>query len=315
MQRNTLIGAVALAAMLFSVGAYAEYAVDLEAGWADEDTVFAKAHPRDRRRGLFQRAYGGGHCGRARAGRAVARNRRGCGAAGRAARRARRLFRRIRAVPAAGQAARRAAYFEARRIKRAIAFANPRLDFGRLLFIERHHAKGVFHMCDQFYGFNAVRGGGLFVLEDPFGETPRLRNLLEDSIAGTGRFAGKPLPPGAYLSPELSFDGSTVYFAYSQAEGEDLEWSERASWHIFKVNADGTGLEQISDGPWDDFDPCELPDGRIAFNLRAARAAICAAGGTAPPTPCSRWPPTARTSAPSASTRRTSGSRASTTTA
>ena len=31
------------------------------------------------------------------------------------------------------------------------------------------------------------------------------------------------------------------------------------------MNIDGSGLEQLTDGTWNDFDPCWLPNGRIAF--------------------------------------------------
>ena len=31
------------------------------------------------------------------------------------------------------------------------------------------------------------------------------------------------------------------------------------------MNVDGTGLEQLTDGTWNDFDPCWMPSGRIAF--------------------------------------------------
>jgi len=41
------------------------------------------------------------------------------------------------------------------RLMRRIAFANPLLDFDKLLFIKRHDSVGVFHMCDQYYGCNA----------------------------------------------------------------------------------------------------------------------------------------------------------------
>ena len=156
-------------------------------------------------------------------------------------------------------------YFSARRLLRQAAFANPLLDFDRLLFIERYHAVGVFHMCDQYYGFNATPGGGLFVLEHPFGGEPRLANLLEGTVVQEGRLAGQTLEGGAFLSPELSFDGKTILFAYTQAKGKDLEWTPESSWHIFKVDADGSNLVQLTDGPWNDFDPCFLPNGRIVF--------------------------------------------------
>jgi hypothetical protein len=149
---------------------------------------------------------------------------------------------------------------------RQIAFANPRLrQIKRLLFITRHDARGVFHMVDQFYGFNAQPGGRLLVLEDPFGPEPRLVDLLKDAVVQNGRLQGQRLEGGAFLSPEVSFDGTTILFAWCQAQGEDLEWSERACYHLFKVNADGSDLTQLTDGPYDDFDPCFLPNGRVVF--------------------------------------------------
>ena len=172
----------------------------------------------------------------------------------------------------APQHVRRQLYLEARQLARQIAFANPLLNVDRLLFIKRHDSVGVFHMCDQYYGCNAKPGGGLFVLDDPFSEDPRLVNLLENSRVENGRLAGQKLEGGTFLSPELSFDGNTILFAYSQAtayakyEGKEAyEWGPEISYHIFKCNADGSRLVQLTDGPSDDFDPCFLPDGRIAF--------------------------------------------------
>ncbi|HPD16902.1 MAG TPA: hypothetical protein PLE19_18295 [Planctomycetota bacterium] len=170
------------------------------------------------------------------------------------------------------QPAARELYLSVRRVKRAIAFANPLLDFDKLLFITRHDAAGVFHMCDQFYGCNARPGGGLFVLHDPFGKSPRLLNLLENARVEKGRLAGGTLAGGAFLSPDLSFDGRTLLFAHSQATAfaksrgkETYLWGPEISYHLFRCNADGTGLVQLTDGHPDDFDPCWLPNGRIAF--------------------------------------------------
>jgi hypothetical protein len=155
---------------------------------------------------------------------------------------------------------------------RGIAFCNPLLDFDKILFIKRHDSGGVFHMCDQYYGCNARPGGGLFILSDPFGTSPKLINVLQNSVVERGRLTGDDLSSGAFLSPELSYDGKTILFAYTQAKAyekyrgkEAYEWSPEISYHIFKVNIDGTGLVQLTDGPWNDFDPCFLPDGRIVF--------------------------------------------------
>ncbi|MCH5373703.1 MAG: discoidin domain-containing protein, partial [Planctomycetes bacterium] len=160
----------------------------------------------------------------------------------------------------------------AREVKRQIAFCHPGLDIDRLLFIKRHDSVGVFHMCDQFYGCNAKPGGGLYVLEDPCGPEPRLKNLLEDSVVANGRLAGRKLDGGTFLSPEVSWDGRTILFAYSEAAAwekyqgrEAYEWTPECCYHIFRVDADGSNLVQLTDGSQDDFDPCFLPNGRIVF--------------------------------------------------
>jgi len=162
--------------------------------------------------------------------------------------------------------ARRAIYLDARRLKRRIAFANPLLAFDKLLFVKKHDPSGPFHMCDQYYGCNARPGGGLFVLHDPFGPSPKLTSLLESSVVEQGRLKGQKLVPGAFLSPELSFDGKTLLFAYTQAKAKKTyQWAPEFSYHLFKCNADGSGLVQLTDGDPDDFDPCFLPNGRVAF--------------------------------------------------
>ncbi|OHB70582.1 MAG: hypothetical protein A2V70_07740 [Planctomycetes bacterium RBG_13_63_9] len=164
------------------------------------------------------------------------------------------------------QHVRREIDLDARRLARQIAWCNPLLDFDKLLLIKRHDPGGIFHMCDQYYGCNAIPGGGLYVLSDPLGPEAKLTNLLEDSVVENGRLKGQKLVGGSFLSPELSYDGKTILFAYSECQAkETYQWAPEYSYHIFKVCADGTGLVQLTDGPADDFDPCFLPDGRIVF--------------------------------------------------
>ena len=167
--------------------------------------------------------------------------------------------------------ARRSLYFAARQLVRQIAMTNPRFNFDKILFVKRHDSAGVFHMCDQYYGCNGVPGGGLFVLHDPFGEA-RAENLLANSVVEKGRLTGEKLENGSFLSPELSFDGKEILFAFSQTQvwdkyrgKEAYEWSPEISFHVFKCKADGTELVQLTDGAWNDFDPCYLPNGRIVF--------------------------------------------------
>ncbi|HOD81923.1 MAG: hypothetical protein BWX88_00056 [Planctomycetes bacterium ADurb.Bin126] len=164
---------------------------------------------------------------------------------------------------------RRGLFVQAVALRRAVAMGNPLLNFDRIAFIKRHFLPGNEpagnHMCQQYYGFHAVRGGGLYVLDDPLGRQPRVRDVLADSTCRNGRFAGRKLAGGAFLSSSLSYDGRTIYFAYSEADPARNEWKPSTTYHLFRVNVDGSDLTQLTDGPCNDFDPCELPNGRVVF--------------------------------------------------
>ncbi|MHB8865947.1 MAG: NPCBM/NEW2 domain-containing protein, partial [Pirellulaceae bacterium] len=200
-------------------------------------------------------------------------------------------------TPMAEADARRKLFDEACQLRRQIAFSNPLLDFDELVFIKRHRA--IFqHMCDQFYGICQNPGGGLFVLKNAFGEAPTVRDVLAGSICETGRLRGQHLvggvvaPPGlqydgvktlsggdaeggSFLAPALSPDARQIAFAYVERKGSKEQefhedptrghWDPQRCYHLFKVNVDGSGLEQLTDGSWNDFDPCWLPNGRLAF--------------------------------------------------
>ena len=122
------------------------------------------------------------------------------------------------------------------------------------------------HMCDQYFGFHAIPGGGIYVLENAFGKAPKLRDVLANATCAKGRFAGKKLAgTGSFLGPELSYDGRTILFCYTEGEPTRYQWTERSTFHIFKVDVDGGNLTQLTDGPVNDLHPCWLPNGRIAF--------------------------------------------------
>jgi len=160
------------------------------------------------------------------------------------------------------------------RLRREVAYSNPLLNFDKLLFIKRHRP-GFNHMCDQYYGINAKPGGGVFVLVDPFGDDPQVHNVLADSVVQRGRLKGQKLEAGSFVAPDLSYDAKQIAFAYVECTGNRAHrfhtdatrghWDPGWSYHLFRVNVDGTGLEQLTDGTWNDFDPCWLPNGRMAF--------------------------------------------------
>jgi len=75
------------------------------------------------------------------------------------------------------------------------------------------------------------------------------------------------LPLWAFQHPEVSFDGRRALFAYCRAETDPKDRTEHLDrfYHLWEMGCDGTGLRQLTDGPFDDFSPRYLPDGRILF--------------------------------------------------
>lgn len=168
---------------------------------------------------------------------------------------------------------RRMQFAEVCQLRRKIAFSNPLLDFEDIIFLEHHRARYE-HMVDQYFGFHAIPGGGVYVLEDAFRDAPRIRDVLANSIVQSGRLEGRQLVDGSFVSLDLDFDGKTILFAWTEAAihveptdrtpMEDL-WSPESTYHIFSADVDGSNLVQLTDGAWNDFDPCWLPNGRICF--------------------------------------------------
>ena len=62
---------------------------------------------------------------------------------------------------------------------------------------------------------------------------------------------------GAIGSPTASFDGKTI-FASVALNGDPF-------FHIYRIPADGSPPQKMTDGPFHDIDPAELPDGRVVF--------------------------------------------------
>ena len=171
---------------------------------------------------------------------------------------------------------RRPLFDEALVLRRKIAFSNPLLNFKELLFIKRDLSQVMQHCCDQYYGQQQRSGGGLFVLSDPFGGSPAMRDVLAGSKLdfGTRKDMGKD--GGSILSPALSYDGKMIAFAYVEGKGSrkhishldhanNGHWEKGFCYHMFTVGADGSNLKQITDGTFNDFSPCFTPAGRIAF--------------------------------------------------
>ena len=86
---------------------------------------------------------------------------------------------------------------------------------------------------------------------------------------GRKLFALKPARPGVEPrvlldagqggigSPSVSFDGRWIYVSLARERDPFF--------HIYRLSADGDELQRLTDGPFHDIDPVELPDGRIVF--------------------------------------------------
>ncbi len=74
---------------------------------------------------------------------------------------------------------------------------------------------------------------------------------------------------------DLHFDARRMLFSMSAAKG---------SWQVYELNADGTGLRQVTSGSEpdvDNYDACYLPDGRILYGTSANLQGVPCVGGSA----------------------------------
>ncbi len=86
-------------------------------------------------------------------------------------------------------------------------------------------------------------------------ETGELNVLLDD-------------PEGAVRDPQVHYDGQRILFSYRPGGTHHF--------HLYEIQADGTRLTQLTDGPFDDIEPTYLPDGGIVFcSSRSNRFVPC----------------------------------------
>lgn len=64
-------------------------------------------------------------------------------------------------------------------------------------------------------------------------------------------------PRGAVRDPVVHYDARKILFSYRKGESP--------YYHLYEIDTDGSNLRQLTDGPYDDIEPCYLPDDRIVF--------------------------------------------------
>lgn len=150
-----------------------------------------------------------------------------------------------RAAGGRGGSAAKDVYLAVRRVKRAIMFSNPAVDFSQILCIDQPLPQGSesSHEAVHRLGMMAVPGGRLLIVDarDPAGPVRRLA----------------PETPASFWRPDLSFDATRVLFCCKP--------QDERSFHLYEIGLDGSGLTQLTNSAYDDIDPIYLPGGGIIF--------------------------------------------------
>jgi len=136
-----------------------------------------------------------------------------------------------------------------------------RFGFEEIVFAQRapgrdpagHYYANFGYSCiDPTYWVHGEDGGSLCKWNLRTGE---LAVLLDD-------------PGGAVRDPQVHFDGAKILFSYRKGGTHH--------YNLYEIGVDGTGLRQLTHGPWDDVEPAYLPDGDVVFcSSRAKRYIGC----------------------------------------
>jgi len=157
-----------------------------------------------------------------------------------------------------------AVHEEMKALRRDIIFGHPAFDFDEIL-INRSPPPGYSHNGDQHLGRHSRLAKGLTILSGWKNGKPKVRTILQDK-----------LPPGSYRSPDLSYDGKRVVFAFCDHTEPNARLRR---FFLYEAAIDGswvrqlTGTERDKLDTWndratalvEDSDPCYLPDGGFAF--------------------------------------------------
>ncbi len=182
-------------------------------------------------------------------------------------------------------------YFDLRWEIRNAAFENPLIKDIPIMFLkeDRYIWQLIHEYLSYYYQFTNTSGGEFLTLKNPG------RSFETESVT-QGKF-----PRGVFSTPSLSYDAQTLYFAFADfskvvpenAPKQTLQaiidrgydhhvkeylQTKEGKYHLFKMDLTSGKTEQLTDGPYDDFDPVLLPDGDLIFvSTRRGGFARCTA--------------------------------------
>ncbi len=145
-------------------------------------------------------------------------------------------------------------------LRRTIAFNNPLLNFDNIVCMLEQ--PGDLRIVEQARAIcrGHSEGGGPIVITN-FKSDASIAQTLAGVKVTSGPWKGKELV-GKFSGLELNYNGTDLLFAAT---------TDAQVWHVFRFNLATKQLDQLTDGPDDDFDPHQLPSGRIVFTSTRRR--------------------------------------------
>lgn len=124
------------------------------------------------------------------------------------------------------------------------------LNFDEIVFAVREDAND--HIWGHWYA-----NFGYYCLDPSYKNYGKLGRLCKYNVRTKKITTLVNDPGGTVRDPQVNYDGEKILFSWRKAGSEHF--------HIFEINIDGTGLKQLTYGPYADIEPIYLPDGGIIF--------------------------------------------------
>lgn len=138
--------------------------------------------------------------------------------------------------------------------------ANPLVSGSPILFVERPQYKSDHHNTATLFQTGEINTasfeGGSAIKTIDFAKGGKVKTLIA-------------LSKGMLRDPEIHFDAQRIIFSMRKSIDDN--------YHIYEMNIDGTGLQQLTNAPQvSDFDPFYLPGGDVVFSsTREPKYCMC----------------------------------------